>query len=199
MKGFTDKAQRTDESSPSPLLEQLLHNFKSGSSVEQSHHCSRTPAEIPSSSYFLIWLAVSGEFESSGQNKWLNIKIFHHPFPRVMSQFGFSEMLKLQDKNPSYINSSFLSWTSTMTLSEGERSLSVNLDAFQPPLEGHPESCGSGRWGGDGEGLGGQWSTTAKRHIYWPKCWLHSLTSGPVQALGPDLRGWTFYVQHQAV
>lgn len=27
MKGFPDEAQRTDESSPSPLLEQLLHNW----------------------------------------------------------------------------------------------------------------------------------------------------------------------------
>lgn len=69
---------------------------------------------------------------------------------------------------------------------------------FSPPWRATQRVVALGDWGGDGEGLEGQWSTTAKRHIYWPECWLHSLTSGPVQAPGPDLCGWTFHMQHRA-
>lgn len=58
---------------------------------------------------------------------------------------------------------------------------------FSPPWRATQRVVALGDRGGDGEGLEGQRSTTAKRHIYWPKCWLHSLTSGPLQALGPDL------------
>lgn len=73
-----------------------------------------------------------------------------------------------------------------MTLSEGEKSLSASLDAFQPPWRATQRVLGDR--GGDGEKVEGQRSTAAKRQTRWPKCRLHSSTSGRVRAVGPDRR-----------
>lgn len=189
MKGLTDKAQRRDESSPSPLLEQLLHNSKSGSSVEQSHHCWRAPAEIHSSSCFLIWLVVSGECESSGKNKWLNIKIFHH---RVMSQFSFSLFSEasgqksIVDKQQfSFMdvdNDAFWRW----------KELKCQSGCFSAPPGGPPRE--SWLWE-TGVGMGRDWRGNGQLqlNVTFTGPSVHSLRSGPLQDLRPDLRGWTIH------
>lgn len=69
---------------------------------------------------------------------------------------------------PSGANSSVLSRTSTMTLSEGEKSLSVSLDAFHPSWRATQRVLALGGRGGDGEKVEGQRSTTAKRQTGWP-------------------------------
>lgn len=85
-----------------------------------------------------------------------------------------------------------------MTLSEGERSLSVSLDAFQ--TSGHPESsaCWDLAWDPKKEGLGEggvvawQRSTTAKRQSYRPKCRLHPATADVWKhSRSPELSGKT--------
>lgn len=81
-----------------------------------------------------------------------------------------------------------------MTLSEGEKSLSVNLDAFQPSWRATQRVLALGGWGGAGGKVEGQRSTTAKRQIYWPRSGLRSPTSaackhGPVPAVRPHLHG----------
>lgn len=105
---------------------------------------------------------------------------------------GQTEAVQLEDKSPSWISSTFLLWTSTMTLSEGEKSLSTSLGAFQPPWRATQRVLGDR--GGEGEKVEGQRSTAAKRQT--PQ--LHSSACGRVRAGGPDRRRGNFQVQHQA-
>lgn len=88
-----------------------------------------------------------------------------------------------------------------MTLSEGERSLSVSLDAFQTSGPATQRARPAGiwlgiqrrrGWVGWGGAVAWQRSTTAKRQSYRPKCRLHPATADVWKhSRSPELSGKT--------
>lgn len=164
---------------------------------ETSRHCWRTSAEIHSSSYFPIWLVVSGRFKSSGENKWLNIKIFH----RAMSRFSFSEMLKLQEKKKSIADKQQFSFMDVYNDAFWRwKELKCQSGCFSAPPGGPPRELWL--WG-IGVGMGRDWRGNGQLQLnvtfIGPSVGFIPSRLDRSRPSGLTFRGCTFHARHRAV